>query len=207
MPVPIEARCRHCGRDLYLTELIRRRSGKCPRCDWPLSPDYPELLLEESERAERSLRELVRALRRLVGLPGNLDVKPHSLFRSLFEEVGWEQDLVAEPDLLAEEVERLKEQAERWGRLLSDPDESSSVIHSLRSLARKLRISADAEALSGSGDASGALEAAQHLQSAADAMAAGAASKSDVDEAVRVAGELMERSGAASRPSSSSAPP
>ena len=69
MPVPIEARCRRCGRDLYLTELIRRRSGLCPRCEWPLSPDYTELLLEESVRAERSLRELVRALRRLVGLP------------------------------------------------------------------------------------------------------------------------------------------
>ena len=74
MPVPIEAGCRRCGRDLYLTEHIRRRSGLCPRCEWPLSPDYTELLLEESVRAERSLRELVRALRRLVGLPSNLDV-------------------------------------------------------------------------------------------------------------------------------------
>lgn len=121
---------------------------------------------------------------RLVALPGNLDLKPDSLFRSLFEEVGWEQNLVAEPELLAEEVERLKEQAERWGRLLSDPDESSSLAPALRSLAGRLRISADVATQSGS--------------VASDAVAAGVGTKSDVEEAVRVAGDLTEGSGAAS---------
>ncbi len=75
------------------------------------------MLQEESRNADTAMMLLVRALRRLYGLPGNLQLLPHSVFRNLFEEVGWEQDLSVDPDYAGQELRLLRLQLESWERL------------------------------------------------------------------------------------------
>jgi hypothetical protein len=60
---------------------------------------------------------LVKALRRLNGLPGNLRLLPHSVLRNLFEEIGWEQKLAAEPSALEDEIRVIRMELEYWQRL------------------------------------------------------------------------------------------
>jgi hypothetical protein len=138
---PIEARCRRCHGELHLYELVEGGSGECPRCQRPLSPDWTPVVLEESKRADPALRALVASLRRLVGLPGNLDLLPSSVLRNLIQEVGWEQDLAAEPEVVGQEVRRLRRQLEAWEAL--DPAEQRAgqggLAASLRALADRLR--------------------------------------------------------------------
>ena len=134
---PIQARCRRCGGDFFLFEVVEAKTGECPRCHWPLSPDWNPLLFEEARRADAAQRHLVIALRRLVGLPGNLEILPHSVLRNLFEEIAWERELAGEPALIREEVRRLREQVEAWERLAPDQtaaDERASVASGLRRL-------------------------------------------------------------------------
>ena len=59
------------------------------------------MLLEESRNADSAMKLLVRALRRLNGLPGNLELMPHSVLRNLFEEVGWEEEFATDPHYAA----------------------------------------------------------------------------------------------------------
>ena len=63
-----------------------------------LSPEWTSMLLEQSRTADRAMTVLVRALRRLNGLPGNLELLPHSVLRNLFEEVGWEEEFSNDSD-------------------------------------------------------------------------------------------------------------
>jgi RNA polymerase subunit RPABC4/transcription elongation factor Spt4 len=121
---PIQARCRRCQGDLYLFEVVEEKTGECPRCHSPLSPDWTPVLIDEARRADAAQRTLVASLRRLVGLPGNLDLVPYSVLRNLFEEVGWEQDLEAEPGLVQEGVRRLREQLDAWERLSPEDQEA-----------------------------------------------------------------------------------
>ena len=117
MPVhPIEARCRRCNADFHLFELRDQRRGTCPRCGSPLTPDWDAVLIAESARADAAQRALVASLRRLRNLPGNLAVKPHSVIRNLFEEVGWHHDLVAD-GMVHDEVTRLRRLVDRWADL------------------------------------------------------------------------------------------
>ena len=122
---PIQARCRRCGGDFFrpffLFEVVEATTGECPRCHRPLSPDWTPVLRGEARRADAAQRQLVSALRRLVGLPGNLEILPHSVLRNLFEEIGWERALAAEPTLISEEVRRLREQVQAWERLIRFP--------------------------------------------------------------------------------------
>jgi hypothetical protein len=116
---PIAARCRRCSEDFYLFELGDHRSGTCPRCGWILTLDWTAVLLEEASRADLAQRHLVGALRNLRSLPGNLVLRPQTVLRNLFEEVGWEQDLAEDPELLREELHALGRLLDGW--MLHDP--------------------------------------------------------------------------------------
>ena len=111
---PIEARCRHCDGNFELLELLSVRNGRCPRCDTLISPEWTSVLLEEAAEADRSERQFIKALRRLVGLPGNMIVLPHSVLALFWNEVGWEQPLAQIPELLEEEVRLERLEFERW---------------------------------------------------------------------------------------------
>jgi hypothetical protein len=141
--LPIEGTCRHCGGELMLSELLANRDGRCPRCTTLLSPDWTEVLLDQASQAERSERVLIQSLRRLVGLPGNLVLLPHSVFDALLEEVGWEQKMAKEqPELLAEEVRHARLALEEWEDL-KPPTDTRSLARRLASLAAHLRRSAN----------------------------------------------------------------
>ncbi len=139
---PIQARCRRCQGDFFLYEVVEDKTGECPRCRWPLSPDWVPLLMEEAKRADAAQRHLVTALRRLVGLPGNMEILPHSVLRNLFEEIGWERELASEPALIREEVRRLRERVEAWERLAPEEgtrEERLSMAEALRRLSGRVR--------------------------------------------------------------------
>jgi hypothetical protein len=123
-----------------LFELLERKDGECPRCRHPLSPEWTFLMLEETERAETAQRELLTALRRLVGLPGNLRVKPRSILRNVLEEVGWEEDLAPEPELVEEQVRDLEEKTHEWERLTvqQKKEQVPYVVDRVRHLAARL---------------------------------------------------------------------
>ena len=141
--LPIEGTCRHCGGELMLSELLANRDGRCPRCSTLLSPEWTEVLLDQASRAERSEQVLVLSLRRLVGLPGNLVLLPHSVIDALLEEVGWEEKMAKEqPDLLAEEVRHARLALEEWEDLKPAAD-TRSLARRLGSLAAHLRRSAN----------------------------------------------------------------
>ncbi|HEY8524475.1 MAG TPA: hypothetical protein VIL48_05910 [Acidimicrobiales bacterium] len=110
----IEARCRHCGRDVHLSEVRDLRTGQCPRCGRLLAPDWTDKLLHDATRADAALQHLVAALRALRRTPGHLSLRPHSVLRNLVEEVGWDDDLAAEPELLADELPELRRLHARW---------------------------------------------------------------------------------------------
>jgi hypothetical protein len=154
---PIEARCRHCASKFDLRELTEARTGRCPLCNTLLSPDWTNELLEHAALALRAQTSLVRALRRLNGLPGNLRLLPHSVLRNLFEEIGWEQNLADEPSALEDEIRLIRMELEYWQRL--DPAERTrrrvAMADRLRALASGLH-AAQSEAVastSSGGDA------------------------------------------------------
>jgi hypothetical protein len=114
---PIEARCRRCSADFYLFELIAQRSGRCPRCGHGLTPDWSAALLDSTIRAIGAQRALVGALYRLNDLPGDMVLRPHTVLRSMFEEIGWERELADDPQLLGEELHELRQLLGEWERL------------------------------------------------------------------------------------------
>lgn len=115
MPVtPIQAHCSRCGQDFHLFELLDDRSGRCPRCSWTLTHDWTHALLDDARRADIAQRHLVGALRGLGNLPGNIIVRPATVLRNLFEEVGWQRDLAAHPQLLRAELAELRRLVTAW---------------------------------------------------------------------------------------------
>jgi hypothetical protein len=138
---PIEALCRHCESKFDLGELTETGTGRCPFCNTLLSPDWTNVLLENAALALRAQTSLVKALRRLNGLPGNMRLLPHSVLRSLFEEIGWERKLAAEPSALEDEIRLIRLELEYWQHL--DPAERNrrdrvALADRLRSLASRL---------------------------------------------------------------------
>src|SRR5213079_2973192 len=81
---PIDTHCRRCGEDFHLSELRHQRTGTCPRDGWSLTPDWTGLLLDQARPAEAAEAHLVRALRNLRNLAGNLVLRPHTVLRNLF---------------------------------------------------------------------------------------------------------------------------
>jgi hypothetical protein len=110
----IQARCRRCGDDFTLADLLDDRRGVCLRCGWPLTHDWTPKLLGDAARAEAAQRQLVSALRSLRNLPGNVVVRPHTVLRNLFDEVGWQRDLAEDPELLREELRELRRALLEW---------------------------------------------------------------------------------------------
>jgi hypothetical protein len=138
---PIEALCRHCASKFDLGEMTEAGAGRCPFCNTLLSPDWTNVLLENAALALRAQTGLVKALRRLNGLPGNLRLLPHSVLRNLFEEIGWEQKLAAEPSTLEDEIRLIRMELEYWQHL--DPAERNrrdrvAMSDRLRALANRL---------------------------------------------------------------------
>lgn len=128
---------------MWLTELVANGDGRCPRCSTLLSPEWTEVLLDHASRAEASEQALVLSLRRLVGLPGNLVLLPHSVIDPLLEEVGWEEKMAEQqPDRLAEEVRHVRLALEQWEDLMPAADRRSLATR-LGSLAAHLRRSAN----------------------------------------------------------------
>jgi hypothetical protein len=117
---PIKARCRRCGEDFYLYEILVRRSGTCPQCGWILTPNWTTKLLEDAAVADIAQRHLVGSLRNLRNLPGNVQLRPHTVLRNLFEEVGWHNDLADDPELLRYELQQLRRLLGAWEPL--DPN-------------------------------------------------------------------------------------
>jgi hypothetical protein len=111
---PIGAHCRRCGGDFHLFEVRDQRTGTCPRCGWMLTADWTATLLDEAARADIAQRHLVLALRRLRNLPGNVAVRPHTVLRNLFEEIGWQEDLAEDPEILREELRKLRQHVTAW---------------------------------------------------------------------------------------------
>jgi hypothetical protein len=111
---PIQARCRRCGEDFSLFEVRVQRTGVCPRCGWMLTRDWTAKLLEDAAVADIAQRHLVNALRSLRNLPGNAVVRPHTVLRNLFEEVGWQKDLAEDPELLRDELRELRRLVAAW---------------------------------------------------------------------------------------------
>lgn len=114
---PIGARCRHCGRNFHLFEVRDEGTGTCPRCGRILTADWTAMLLEDVARAEIAHRHLVLALRRLRRLPGKFALRPHTVLRNLFKEIGWQEDLAEDPVMLNEELRHLRHYVGAWQRL------------------------------------------------------------------------------------------
>ena len=136
---PIEARCRHCAREFRLSDLLSAADGVCPYCARLLSPEWTSLLLQESRTADEAMMALVRALRRLVGLPGNLELLPHSVLRNLFEEVGWEEEFSNDPAGAQDELRFIRLEVESWERLAELDDRNGLSERVKEFLSRKRR--------------------------------------------------------------------
>lgn len=104
---PLHARCRACDDAFPVDALASARDGRCPRCSTPLSPGWDMLLVEECAAAETLSHALVRSLRRLTGLPGNLELRPDELFDNLTNEVPWHQSIDSEGELVASDIAAL----------------------------------------------------------------------------------------------------
>jgi hypothetical protein len=197
-PSPIRAICRRCHNEFALHEILEKNDGTCPRCSWSLSRDWESLLFEQARIADRAQQVLVKSLRRLVSLPGNLAILPHSVFRNLFEEVGWEITLAKEPAVIREELRLLHEEVDRWDRLGPDRDHVGFVAR-LRHVASRLRyLGGVADALE-SGTAIGepasgtdAREAANALESAAAEIAHDRSQDSSVRESIATARRAVD---------------
>lgn len=114
---PIEAHCRRCLERFYLFELLDDRTGRCPRCGRTLSQDWVPELLRQARTADITQRRLIASLRGLRDIPGNLMLRPHTVLRNLFEEVGWQRDLAENPAALREELRELHRLLAEWEQL------------------------------------------------------------------------------------------
>lgn len=113
----IEARCRRCSKDFGLLEVRAERTGRCPRCGYTLTLHWTDKLIDDANSADAALHQLVRALRDIAKLPGNVALRPHTVLRNLFEEIGWEDDLARDPEMLREELRELRSLLAGWERL------------------------------------------------------------------------------------------
>jgi hypothetical protein len=192
---PIEGRCRQCRHELLLGDLRDLPGGLCPSCGYPLAPDWWDYAVGQASLADTYLQRLVGVLRHLVQLPGNLELEPHSVLRNLVEEVGWEEQLAAEPDTLEREIDFLRQELERWSGLAPrDRREATpAVTGGLRRLAGRLRALAGTEESrtpDGPGDARERDRVAGQIRAAATTLEDAAR---DVDAGVADPSQVAER--------------
>jgi DNA-directed RNA polymerase subunit RPC12/RpoP len=111
---PVEARCRRCGADFALAELLDRRDGACPRCGRQLTEDWVSVLLDEARRVDIAQKHLTFSLRRLRELPGHLMLLPHPVIRNVADALDWETSTDADDGALDDQRKLLTELAGRW---------------------------------------------------------------------------------------------
>ncbi len=173
---PIHAQCRQCGQRMVLGEVVTVTAGRCPGCSRVLAPGYTELLLQDAQRAERLEGELVITLRRLAGLPGNLRLDPDAILAAAIAEVGWDELLAGDRDLVQTEAEHIDADTRRWrsrergARLEQAPALSGRI----RALAQRLRRHGDPLPPPGDDRAPATADPALRLRRAADGLDAAA---------------------------------
>jgi hypothetical protein len=104
---PLTGRCRSCDTRVELRDIVAGADGRCPQCAVPFSEAWTVLLVEECAAVQNLTEALVRSLRRLTGLPGNLEVQPEELLANLTNEVPWRQSIDTEPAAVASEIRQL----------------------------------------------------------------------------------------------------
>lgn len=144
---PIQAHCRRCREPFHLFELVDDRTGRCPRCGWTLSPDWTSELVRQAHDADIIQRRLVAALRGIRNIPGNVMLRPHTVLRNLFEEVGWERDLAEDPAALRAELGALHRLLDQWDQLAAEPTSPPrrGLLRRLRDARRDRRANAEHE--------------------------------------------------------------
>jgi hypothetical protein len=187
----LAARCRACNARVELHAIAAAADGRCPNCSMWFSEGWTLLLIEECGAVENLLAALVRSLRRLCGLPGNLELLPDELLANITGEVPWRRSIDTEPAKVAAQISELT-------RRLDDRAESAptEITRDIRALATSLLglatvLEANQEAVEptriGAGDA--ARDAARDLSQAADGLDAGDADLSGVRQGLRAAAD------------------
>lgn len=133
---PLRASCRSCEGGFEVVELAERRDGRCPRCEEPLSPRWTTLLVEEAENLQTVHDALIRCLRRLAGLPGNLRLDPEPVLANLRELVPWEDQLRFQPDRVRDQVAQARARIEDLALHVADGAPASEVDRTVRELRR-----------------------------------------------------------------------
>lgn len=169
---PLAGRCRACDARVELREIVTRGDGRCPACSTPFSEDWTLLLVEECDALEHLTEALVRSLRRLTGLPGNLELQPDELFANLSGEVPWGQSIDTEPAKVAAEIGRLAQRLDRHptGPSAAFTDDIRTLATNLLALATVLEANQEAVDPTRVGAGAAARSAAHNLTEAADAL-------------------------------------
>jgi hypothetical protein len=188
---PLLARCRSCDARVCLAEIAERHDGRCPGCGVSFSAEWTNLLVEECEAIDQLANALIRSLRRLAGLPGNLELQSEQLMKNLIDEVPWGQSIDTEPTLVAEQIAALVRSLDQ-----SPAPIDHTLVANVRTLTTKLLglatvLDANQEATRPSrrGAGSAARDAAASLDEVADA----------IDRGESDAAELRKQLEAASR--------
>jgi hypothetical protein len=155
--------------------LAAEGDGLCPSCAAPFSKDWTLLLVEECATTEHLTHALVRSLRRLTGLPGNLELQPDELMTNLSTEVPWGQSIEREPAAVAASIRRLAARID--DETQAPPSAFLDDIHALVAMLMGLVTILDAnqEAVdpTNTGAADAVRDAARQLRQTADALVDG----------------------------------
>lgn len=169
------ARCRACTTAFPLESLAVDRTGRCPGCNRELSPGWTNLLVEEADNIETLRAAFIRALRRLAGLPGLLEVIPDAVLRDI-NEVPWQHNITTESARLSEEVRQVRASWERDRAQGIDSAESEipgklqALATSFLELGRVMDLHQEATGLGGAPAGQAARELAEALSDDAESL-------------------------------------
>lgn len=187
----LRARCRSCGANVTLEELAGAGDGLCHGCNQPFSEQWTMLLVEECAAVEQLSQALLRSLRRLTGLPGNLELQPDELFANLRDEVPWGQSIDNESQLVAAEIERLTRRLDD-GHITADiADDLSRLANRLTGLATILEAHQEATDPGNRGAGQVALANARHLDDAVNGIRDGTADPQAVRRRLQAAADSV----------------
>jgi len=171
---PLTARCRTCDSRTQLDDIVRARAGICPHCQTPWSAEWTLLLVEECEAIENLHHALIRSLRRLCGLPGNLELQPEELLANLTAEVPWHRSIETEPGLVAAELHELTQQLDGCAEIpASLADQIRAASARLVGLATMLDANQEATTPGGTAAGAAARNAGHTLNTAAENIESG----------------------------------
>lgn len=171
-PRPLVARCRTCAGEFEIADLAETRDGACPVCGAELSPGWTILLVEEAEKLQTVHDALLRCLRRLAGLPGNLQMTPAPFWQNLLEQVPWEDQLATQPRRIAAEIERARGSLEA-SRTEPAVEQLRRLADQMRTLALLLDIHQDLTGAGGSPAGDAARASASELERGAAELGSG----------------------------------